>query len=72
MITETNKVLEMEKYTFLRSLVTVQAAFGAVLFGLSSDTIRTVVYLRAAYQLYYPFSSVVFAYMRGQIPAIGF
>lgn len=48
MITETNKVLEMEKYTFLRSLVTVQAAFGAVLFGLSSDTIRTEVYLRAA------------------------
>lgn len=48
MITETSKELEIEKYIFFRSLVTVQAAFVAVVFGLSSDTIRTEVYLRAA------------------------
>ena len=48
MITETSKELELEKYNFFRSLVTVQAAFVAVVFGLSSDTIRTEMYLRAA------------------------
>lgn len=48
MITETSKELELEKYKFIRSLVTVQAAFVAVVFGLSSDMIRTEMYLRAA------------------------
>lgn len=45
---ETMKRLEKERYKFVRSLVTSQVAFGAVLFGLSTDTLRIEMGLRVA------------------------